>query len=61
MVKYIYQDILLYGLQVSFILYIIAFIGISSMVPKYLNVLRNILKLFMKVKEIINVRFVENS
>jgi cytochrome c biogenesis protein CcdA len=43
----VYQNIFLYGLNFSYILYFIVMLGISSLVPKYLSYLRVFLKIYI--------------
>lgn len=42
-----YQKIFLYGLNLSYILYFIAVLGISSFAPKYLSYLKIFLKIYV--------------
>ncbi len=43
----LYQNILLYGLNISYILYFIAMLGLSSLAPQYLSYLRIFLKIYI--------------
>ena len=43
----LYQNVLLYGLNISYILYFIAMLGISSLTPQYLSYLRIFLKIYI--------------
>jgi hypothetical protein len=43
----IYQNVFLYGLNVSYILYFLAIIGVGSLAPQYLSVLRRFLKIYV--------------
>ena len=43
----IYQDIFLYGLNFSYILYFLAMLGITSLAPEYLSQLRIFLKIYV--------------
>jgi|TARA_Y100000389_G_scaffold161402_1_gene163826 hypothetical protein len=43
----VYQDIFLYGLNFSYILYFLAMLGISSLAPQYLSHLRIFLKIYV--------------
>ena len=43
----IYKDIFLYGINISYVLYFMVFIGISSMAPKYLSILKNFLQIYI--------------
>ena len=44
-----FQDIFLYGLNISYILYFIALFGISSYAPQYLEHLRAFLKYYIAI------------
>tara|TARA_B100000900_G_scaffold401250_1_gene405716 strand:+ start:395 stop:718 length:324 start_codon:yes stop_codon:yes gene_type:complete len=43
----LYQNILLYGLNFSYVLYFFAMLGISSLAPQYLSRLRIFLKIYV--------------
>ena len=43
----VYQDIFLYGLNFSYVLYFLAMLGISSLAPQYLSNLRIFLKIYV--------------
>lgn len=43
----LYQNIFLYGLNVSYILYFFAIWGIGSLLPQYLSYLRTFLKIYV--------------
>jgi hypothetical protein len=43
----VYQNIFLYGLNFSYILYFLVMLGISSLAPKYLSYLRVFLKIYI--------------
>jgi len=43
----LYQNIFLYGLNVSYVLYFLAFLGLSSLAPQYLSHLRIFLKIYV--------------
>ena len=45
----VYQDIFLYGLNFSYVLYFLAMLGISSLAPQYLSHLRIILKIYVAI------------
>ena len=45
----VYQDIFLYGLNFSFVLYFLAMLGISSLSPQYLSNLRIFLKIYVSI------------
>lgn len=42
-----YENLFLYGLKLSYVLYFLAILGISSLAPKYLSNLRIILKIYI--------------
>lgn len=43
----VYQNIFLYGLNLSYVLYFLAMLGISSLAPQYLSYLRIFLKIYV--------------
>ena len=43
----LYQNIFLYGLNFSYMLYFLAILGISSLAPQYLSHLRIFLKIYV--------------
>ena len=43
----IYENIFIYGTNISYVLYIIVLFGVSSFVPKYLNWLKTFLKIYI--------------
>ena len=43
----VYQDIFLYGLNFTYVLYFLAILGISSLAPEYLSSLRIYLKIYV--------------
>jgi hypothetical protein len=43
----IYQNIFLYGLNASYVLYFLAILGAGSLAPEYLSVLRGFLKIYI--------------
>ena len=43
----LYQNIFLYGLNLSYVLYFLAFLGITSFAPEYLSHLRIFLKIYI--------------
>ena len=43
----LYENLFLYGLNFSYVLYFLAFLGISSLAPEYLSGLRIILKIYI--------------
>tara|TARA_B100000424_G_C22835792_1_gene446225 strand:- start:542 stop:868 length:327 start_codon:yes stop_codon:yes gene_type:complete len=45
--KKIYQDIFLYGLNFSYILYFMVLLGVGSIAPQYLSYLRIFLKVYV--------------
>ena len=42
-----YEIIFFYGINISFILYILVFFGIGSFAPEYLDIIQYILKIFV--------------
>lgn len=47
--KKLYQNIFLYGLYLSYILYFIVLFGLSGYAPQYLDYLRTLLKLYISL------------
>ena len=47
--KTIYQNIFLYGLYISYLLYFIVLFGLSGYAPQYLDYLRTFLKLYVSI------------
>jgi len=43
----LYENLFLYGLNFSYILYFLVFLGISSLAPEYLSGLRIVLKIYI--------------
>jgi hypothetical protein len=43
----IYQNIFLYGLNASYVLYFLAILGVGSLAPEYLSTLRGFLKIYV--------------
>ena len=43
----LYENIFLYGLNFSYILYFLAFLGITSLAPDYISYLRIFLKIYV--------------
>jgi hypothetical protein len=43
----IYQNIFLYGLNASYVLYFLAILGAGSLAPEYLSTLRGFLKIYI--------------
>lgn len=47
--KKLYQNIFLYGLYLSYIMYFIVLFGLSEYAPQYLDYLRTLLKLYISL------------
>lgn len=47
MIKNAYQKIFLYGINITYILYIVAVIGVSTYAPRYLETLKTFLKIYV--------------
>tara|TARA_Y100000389_G_C17308954_1_gene436945 strand:- start:453 stop:782 length:330 start_codon:yes stop_codon:yes gene_type:complete len=47
--KKLYQNIFLYGLYLSYLLYFIVLFGLSGYAPEYLDYLRTFLKLYISI------------
>jgi len=43
----LYENLFLYGLNFSYILYFLVFLGISSLAPEYLSGLRIVIKIYI--------------